>query len=92
MLKKRSLKKHKATPYNENNWEFFISQQKCIIENANAHINRFEIFKSVEMIAKMNNWQEFDVSEITEKTNDKMHCSFFGTETEYQNLLKTINK
>ena len=79
-----------VAPYHESNWDYFIAQQKCIIENSNSLIKRYEVFKSVETIAKLQNWQEFDISEIVERTDGKFHRSFYGTQSEFDNFKKTL--
>jgi hypothetical protein len=68
------------------------------IKDAEAHIEYFkkyiEISKSKQAIIrliKMNNWQEFDVSDETQKDlSHSLALSFIGTEEEYKNLLKQI--
>lgn len=74
----------------DNAFDNYIEAQRCIIENANALIQQYEIFKAVKTIANNQNWKEFDVSDFVKKTDNTWCRTFFGTEIEYDNLIIKI--
>jgi len=81
------------TPRNDDTYEYSIEFVKRGIE---YHSNLLQIYKNIQaiiQIAKMNGWEEFDVSDITAKdiVNHKLRMNFIGTNDEYNFLLTKIN-
>lgn len=70
------------------------------IKDAEAEIicwqKKLECYKekaSIFSLIKMNGWDEFDVSDETEKDLDySLKMNFIGTQKEYENFLKSIKK
>ena len=80
-------------PRSDDTYGYSIELAKRDIE---YHSNLLQIYKNIQaiiQIAKMNGWEEFDVSDITTKdiVNHKLKMNFIGTKKEYDFLLLQIN-
>ena len=85
--KKRTNKKEFPSANGLDGIEWAIERTKIDIFNLQLEKEHLETLLSVSKIAKLNGWNEFDVSDFVQKTNN--HCrSFFGTEDEYEKFMK----
>ena len=79
-------------PHDENPYEYSIKKLEQDIEYNTKQIEIYRGIQAVIRILKMNGWQEFDVSDETEKDNSHiLKMNFIGTQKEYDFLLTKIN-
>tara|TARA_R110000772_G_scaffold95789_3_gene194167 strand:- start:14294 stop:14668 length:375 start_codon:yes stop_codon:yes gene_type:complete len=71
--------------------DWSISCSKIRSFNEKLEFDRLEKLKAILIIAGMNGWEEYDVSDYVGKTSDILYRSFFGTKEEYDNFMKVNN-
>lgn len=72
--------------------DWSISSALVRISNEKLELDRLEKLKAILIIAGMNDWEEYDVSDHVSKTSYDSFCySFFGTKDEYDNFMKVNN-
>ena len=69
----------------EKNIEETIEKLKNQLDENNSYLALMEMIK-------MNNWEEFDISDEISLRNNDRYYSFIRTKEEYENLLKGIKK
>jgi adenine C2-methylase RlmN of 23S rRNA A2503 and tRNA A37 len=79
-------------PHHDDIYEYSIQKTE---QDIKYHTKQLQIYKGMQatiQLIKMNGWQEFDVSDETEKdTKHILKMNFIGTEKEYDFLLLQIN-
>lgn len=84
--------KLKVLPYNEDIFETLIQRTEQEIECLKKRLQIYRDRQAIVVLIKKQGWEEFDISDETEK--DSLHMlkiSFIGTEKEYNHLLEIIN-
>jgi len=83
--------KNVVIPYTDEPYVYAIQKAEQDIKSLTEQI---EIYKGIQAslrLIKMNGWDEFDVSDETEKDKGtKLKMAFIGTQEEYEQLLETI--
>ena len=62
------------------------------IEKLKNQLDENNSYLAVLEMIKMNNWEEFDISDEIGLRNNDRYYSIIGTKEEYENLLKGIEK
>jgi len=71
-------------------WDASIDNAKQHIEYYKKEVEKYETYKAVEIISKLYDWIEYDLSDYIKKTG-RLCRSFFGTKSEYIELCKKHN-
>jgi len=71
--------------------DWSIECSKVRLFNEKLELDRLEKFKAIFIIAGMNGWEEYDVSDHVSGTPNTMYRSFFGTKEEYETFMKVNN-
>jgi hypothetical protein len=80
-------------PYSEDKaLEYIIRNAELHIEFLQKNIQIYKQVLAIQQLIALNNWQENDVSNETEKDIKEGWMSFIGTENEYNHLLEIIRK
>ena len=81
-------------PYREgNSFEWAIKDTENEIIYYQRKLECLKERQAIAKMIKMNNWNEFNVSEETiNDTGYKLHMNFLGTQSEYDNLINTLKK
>jgi len=83
----------KPSPYREDAFEQAITMTERELERLTKHLEVLKTQKSILTLIKNQGWLEFDVSDETTKDLPyTLKMNFIGTQQEYDNLLKTLNK
>lgn len=73
-------------------WGYVIQDCKNQIKYHEKRMKIAELRKGLTMVLKHHGWEEFDVSDDTERqTGETLHLNFIGTQAEYDFLLTQIN-
>jgi len=80
-------------PYSEDKaLEYVIRNAELNIEFFQKNIQIYKQILAIQQLISLNDWQEFDVSDETEKNIKEGWMSFIGTENEHKHLLEIIRK
>jgi hypothetical protein len=79
--------------FDENDvWGYIIQDSKNQIKYFEKRLKITELRKGLTMVLEHHGWEEFDVSDITEKqSGETLWLNFIGTQKEYDYLLLQIN-
>lgn len=73
--------------------DYSINALEAEIEQKQEKLSILKDRRAIMSIIRMNNWQEFDVSDETQKDlSHGMSMNFIGTEQEYESFLKQLSK
>lgn len=73
--------------------DYSINALEAEIKQKQERLSILKDRRAIMSIIKMNNWQEFDVSDETQKDlSYGMSMNFIGTEQEYESFLKQLSK
>ena len=89
--KNRNSTKKWPSSNNLSSFDWSIERVKVDIFNFQKELEMLEKYKTINILAETHNWEEYDVSDYVTKTDDKLAMSFFGTQEEYDALIKKLN-